>query len=79
MMKEMMSEVLLIATIGRKRLVLQLVIVDELGFIDVESIIRMGVGCTASILRYDISDGTIIERKDILPVLRFKQWFAPSP
>ena len=52
----MMSEVLLIATIGRKRLVLQLVIVDELGFIDVESIIRMGVGCTASILRYDISD-----------------------
>ena len=47
MMKEMMSEVLLIATISRKRLVLQLVIVDELGFIDVESIIRMGVYLSA--------------------------------
>ena len=45
-----LTEVLTVATISRQRLILQLLEVDELGFVDVERVVRLRVRCAASVL-----------------------------
>ena len=55
MVKKVMPEVLLVTTIGRKCLILQLFEVNKLGFVNIQCVIRMRVGCTAPVLRNDIA------------------------
>ena len=69
----MMPEERLDATIGRQRLVLQFLIVNELRFVDEHPGEREGVGGAWPVLADDDSHGAVVERDDMLVVRRFNQ------
>ena len=68
-MPRTMVKLLLLATVGWKGLILQLIKVYVLGFVDVKPVKAFGVGGAGTILRNDEANGTRVEADDIFPVL----------
>ena len=68
MVQAAVTEQLLVTTVCRKRFIVELLPVDELGLVDEDMVEREGVGGSAAVLRDDIEIGTVVESNRVLPV-----------
>ena len=64
--ERVVAEVGLDAAVGRQRLVLESLVIDELGLIDQEPRKGQRIAAAGAVLGYDNSAGTIVERDDVL-------------
>ena len=71
-----MTEIGLDTAIGRQRLVLESLVIDELGFVDQEPRKGQRVAAARSVLGDDYRAGTVVERNDVLILGRLNDGLA---
>ena len=77
MVEAAVTEQLLVSTVCRERLIVELLPVNKFCLVDEDMVKREGVRCTAAVLRDDIEIATIIKGYGILPVHRLEVRFLP--
>lgn len=71
------SEQLLVSTVCRERLIVELLPVNKFRLVDEDMVEREGVGSSAAVLRDDVEVAAIIEGYGIFPVHGLEMWFLP--
>ena len=77
MVETAVTEQLLVSTVCRERLIVELLPVNKFRLVDEDMVEREGVGGTAAVLRDDVEVAAIIEGYGILPVHGLEVWLLP--
>ena len=77
MVETAVTEQLLVFTVCRERLIVELMPVNKFRLVDEDMVEREGIGSSAAVRRDDVEIATIIKGYCILPVHGLEVWLLP--